>query len=108
EAAHEDLLDEPLRGTVRELTRERQDDEGVDTRLLDQRDLPLERGKQARNAVRRQDLPRMAVEGHRDRAERAGARAVDGPLEHLAMTEVDTVEEPDRHDGGGLGRRRAG
>ena len=94
-AVHEDALDEPLRRDLRELLRERQHDQLVDARGLDQRRAPLDGRQQSGLAARRQHLTRMPVERHRDGADASLARRLHRAREHRPMAQMHAVEEPD-------------
>ena len=94
-AVHEDALHEPFRGDLRELLGERQHDQLVDARGLDQRCAPFDGRQQPGFAAGRQDLTGMPVERHRDRADTALVRRLHRSREHRSMPQMHTVEEPD-------------
>ncbi len=105
EPPDEHVANEVFGGYLRERLVEGQDHEYIDPRAIDESGLPFHGGEEPRFVPRGQDLSWMPIEGDGHRAHVAFASPRDRAGEHLAMSQVDAVEEPDGHDGGLVGER---
>jgi hypothetical protein len=92
----EDVGDEPLGRPARELLGELQDEEHVDPRFLDQSALAFDGRQEPRLPARREDLARVPVEGDGNSRNAAFPRGGHRGRQHVAMPEMDAVEEADR------------
>ena len=104
----EQLFDELFGRFLAARVVERQHQTFIDrARGLEQLDLLLQRGQQARCRLGSHDLGRMTVEREHGGAEAARPREVVYQAEHRLMAQVHAVERPDRDRTLALTRRRA-
>jgi hypothetical protein len=99
EPAPEDPIGEPFGRVLRERTGESLDDDVLDAELDQQPDLVRPRRNPRHVVLRRQDDARRRLERVHERRHLRAAGPFEEDLEHRAMSAMDAVEVPDRHDG---------
>jgi hypothetical protein len=98
DASVEVLPDKGVRRGLRELERERLDDDSIDTGELEKLDLLLGRREQAGGAIRLQHLPRVRVEGIDHGLPAQSLRPANHGLHDRLMTQMKSVEVANRQD----------